>query len=307
MPTLEHHGLVDMFRDKPPLAPHLMEMLFRLQVPKHSQVGVGDANLDHLAPVELQADLVLELRDANGVVVLSIIVEAQRGEEPIKKYAWVSYLAGERSRKKCPVVLLVIAPNAKVGAWAAEKIDLGLGLSYVQPLVLGPDVVPEVLDAEVASREPELAVLSAMVHRDGPNGLAVAEMALRAVLALDPGRATMYFRMVFDGLEEPLQWAVRRMWMEPQMGDRAKVTFPPFLQELLDRSVREGELRGEARGEARGRRDALFQVLRRAGISLTDEEKGRIAACEDAAMLDRWIGNVLGAKTSADVFAEEAR
>jgi transcriptional regulator with XRE-family HTH domain len=79
------------------------------------------------------------------------------------------------------------------------------------------------------------------------------------------------------------------------MGDRAKVTFPPFLQELLDRNVREGK------------RDTLLQLLRRAGITLTDEERGRIAACEDAATLDRWICNVLGAKTSADVFAEEAR
>lgn len=127
MPTLEHHGLVDMFRGKPPLAAHLVEMLFGLPVPEHSKVKVGEGTLDQLAPVELRADLILELRDDEDEMVLSIILEAQRGEDQIKKYSWVSYLAGERSRKKCPVVLLVVTADPKVEVWAAEKIDLGLG------------------------------------------------------------------------------------------------------------------------------------------------------------------------------------
>ena len=39
------------------------------------------------------------------------------------------------------------------------------------------------------------------------------------------------------------------------------------------------------------------------GITLTENDHARIQACADAATLDRWIENVLGAKTAADVFS----
>ncbi len=75
MPTFEHNGLVDMFRANPPLAPHLVELLFHMEVPRHASVAVVESSLDQLAPVEFRADLVLELRDESGRTVLSIIVE----------------------------------------------------------------------------------------------------------------------------------------------------------------------------------------------------------------------------------------
>ncbi len=298
MPTLEHHGLVDMFRGKPPLAAHLVEMLFGLPVPEHSKVKVGEGTLDQLAPVELRADLILELRDDEDEMVLSIILEAQRGEDQIKKYSWVSYLAGERSRKKCPVVLLVVTADPKVEAWAAEKIDLGLGLSHVQPLVLGPAAVPEVLDVELAQQEPELAVLSAMVHGEGPNALLVAQMGLVGAACLDQGRPPMYFRILLETLREPLRRALEKMSMEQHMDGDAEWTFPPYLQRFIDRGLREGR----EEGERKAKRETLLHLLSRAGIALTEEEQGRVTSCDDPAMLERWIGNVLGAKTAADVF-----
>ncbi|MCC6559183.1 MAG: Uma2 family endonuclease [Polyangiaceae bacterium] len=54
---------------------------------------------------------------------------------------------------------------------------------------------------------------------------------------------------------------------------------------------------------AAGKRDALLRLLARAGIALTDEERTRIEACEDGSTLDRWVENVLGAKTAADVLS----
>ena len=49
-----------------------------------------------------------------------------------------------------------------MATWAAQSIDLGLGLGSVQPVVLGPASVPEVTDTAMAERETELAVLSAV-------------------------------------------------------------------------------------------------------------------------------------------------
>jgi predicted transposase/invertase (TIGR01784 family) len=65
----------------------------------------------------------------------------------------------------------------------------------------------------------------------------------------------------------------------------------------------EGETRGELRGELKGKRSALLRLLSRAGIALTAEDLARIESCPDAASLDRWIENVLGAKTAAEVLA----
>ncbi|AUX20112.1 uncharacterized protein SOCEGT47_005750 [Sorangium cellulosum] len=175
MPTLEHNALVEMFRERPELAPHVLATLFHVEVPPHASVAVVESSLDQLIPAELRADLVLELRDASGKLVLAIVLEVQRNVDPNKKFSWPTYVTGVRARKRCATVVLVVAPDAGVAAWAAESIDLGLGLGTIKPLVLGPAVVPEITDpavaeAEEAEMETELAVLSAVAHGNGPNG-----------------------------------------------------------------------------------------------------------------------------------------
>jgi predicted transposase/invertase (TIGR01784 family) len=68
---------------------------------------------------------------------------------------------------------------------------------------------------------------------------------------------------------------------------------------------RQGELRGKLAGKLEGeleaRRDTLLRLLLRTGIALMDEDRTRIQACADTAALDRWLDNVFGAKTAADV------
>ncbi len=54
-------------------------------------------------------------------------------------------------------------------------------------------------------------------------------------------------------------------------------------------------------GELKARRDTLLRLLGRAGIAITEDDRAQIQACMDAATLDRWIDNVLGAKTAAEV------
>src|SRR5688572_29366432 len=78
MPTLEHNALVEMFRENPELAPHFLALLFHVDVPPHASVVAVESSLDQLIPVEFRADLVLELRDANGVLVMAIVLEIGR-------------------------------------------------------------------------------------------------------------------------------------------------------------------------------------------------------------------------------------
>ncbi|WP_433930021.1 hypothetical protein AB3662_39625 [Sorangium cellulosum] len=305
MPTLEHNALVEMFREHPELAPHFLATLLHVEVPPHAAVAVVESSLDQLIPVEFRADLVLELRDEIDALVLAIVIEVQRDADLDKKFSWPAYVAVVRARKRCGTVVLVVAPDPGVAAWAAEKIDLGLGRGNVEPLVLGPAVVPEIIDPADAEQETELAVLSAVAHGNGPSGLTVVQAALAALGRLDQAHAMVYFQLIWNGLREPMRQALEALVMERQIEGEA--TFPPFVQKLIDRGVREGELKGlregKLEGMLEGKRDTLLRLLARAGIGLTEDESARIQACTDVATLDRWIDNVLGAKTATEVLS----
>lgn len=137
-----------------------------------------------------------------------------------------------------------------------------------------------------------------MVHGNGPDGLAVVQAALTALGHLDREHAAVYFQVIWDVLREPVQRALEAMAMEGQ--SERKIEFPPFAQRIFER----GKLDGLREGKLDGLREALFRLLARAGIPLSAEERARIEACADPAALDRWIENVLGAKTGSDVLTE---
>ncbi|WP_437662317.1 hypothetical protein [Sorangium sp. So ce1182] len=144
----------------------------------------------------------------------------------------------------------------------------------------------------------------------GPNGLAVVQAALVALGRLDQEHALVYFQLIWNGLREPMQQALEALVMERQIEGEA--TSPPFVQKLIDRGklagiregelegIREGELKGLREGKLEGKRDTLLRLLARAGIALTENESARIQTCTDTATLDRWVDNVLGAKTATE-------
>src|SRR4051812_7862000 len=86
-------------------------------------------------------------------------------------------------------------------------------------------------------------------------------------------------------------------------------SFSPAEWEAYDRAkMAEQDARGSLavareEGKDEGKREALFRLLARAGIALTDDDRARIQACSDTATLDRWLDNVLGAKTAANIFS----
>ncbi len=97
--------------------------------------------------------------------------------------------------------------------------------------------------------------------------------------------------------------------MEQQANPEAPL--PPFAKWLIAIGERmgerqgklEGERQGELKGELKGKRDTLLRLCGRIGIALSEGDRARIQACDDAATLDRWVDNILGAKTSTDVFS----
>ncbi len=62
-----------------------------------------------------------------------------------------------------------------------------------------------------------------------------------------------------------------------------------------------GLIEGHKSGLAEGKRETLLRLLARAGIALTGDDRARIQVCTDPTILDRWVENVLGAKTASEV------
>ncbi|MFO0759318.1 MAG: Rpn family recombination-promoting nuclease/putative transposase [Byssovorax sp.] len=58
---------------------------------------------------------------------------------------------------------------------------------------------------------------------------------------------------------------------------------------------------GKNEGKIETRRETLLRLLSRAGIALAADEQARIEASMDPDILDRWIDNVFGATSAADV------
>ncbi|MFS8071678.1 MAG: hypothetical protein ACMG6S_35360 [Byssovorax sp.] len=289
MPSFEHGTLVEMFRDDPELAARLLDRAFHIPVPPHRSTKVAEADLGKLVPIEFEADLVIELNDERGECVMAIVLEIQLGIDPDKKFSWPVYVAVLRARKRCPVCLLVVAPDPPVGTWAAQPISLGPSTGQVTPFVLGASVVPRVVDADEARREPALAVLSARVHGNGPGGLDVIQPAVAAMRSVDPALATKYFMLVYDALRGPMRAALEDLVMNQSHVERMKL--PPFLEKI----AREREVQIEIK--------AILKLVARNSLELTDDERARITSCTDLTTLDHWFDNAFTAKTAAELFA----
>lgn len=285
MPSLEHGTLVEMFRDDPELATRLLGRTFHIPIPPHRSAKVTEADLGKLVPIEFEADLVIELTDEHGVCVLAMIVEVQLGIDLNKSFSWAVYVAVLRARKRCPVCLLVVAPDQPVATWAAQPIVLGPSTGQVTPLVLGASAVPRVTDPDEARRQPALAVLSARVHGNGPNGLEVIEPAFEAMANVDRALAMKYFVLVYDALRGPMRAALEDLVMNQPHAEQ--INLPPFLEKIAQQ--REVEL--------------ILKLVARNGLVLTEDERARITACTELATLDRWFDNAVTAKTAAELFA----
>jgi hypothetical protein len=169
VPSTPHETYVEMFRHRPELAVDLLVDALGVTVPAHESVRLDSADLSELVPTEFRVDAVVVLT-AGEEPVLALVIEIQLRRDLDRRWSWPAYVATLRSRLHCPTELLVGCPDRGVSAWCAQPVRLGLGGSVLQPLVIGPALVPVVTDVERARRSRELAVLSALAHGSGRGG-----------------------------------------------------------------------------------------------------------------------------------------
>jgi hypothetical protein len=296
MPSLPHDALIELFRQRPSLAPELLRSSLNTRIPDFESVRVSEADLTALAPTEFRADMVLLLvPPGGGDACGALVVEVQRRADKRKHWAWPAYLAVLRSRLRCDVSLLVVTDKAAVARWAATPIPTGHPGWVLTPLVLGPDNVPFVSTAAEAALSPELAVLSVIVHVRHPDIVTLATAALAGARSLDADRAALYSDVVFAAVQRISPLALEALMTTHKY---------EFQSDFAKHHFALGEARGEARGKAEGEARSVLTVLSARGIAVTDDLQARILACSDLDQLDRWLTRAVTAASAAEVVGD---
>jgi hypothetical protein len=290
MPSILHEALTQMFRRRPSLAAELLSGPLGLGLPAHQQARLDAGELNDLAPTEYRADVVVALTGADALV-LAVVVEVQLGRDTDKRWSWPVYLATLRARLRCPTVLLVVCADTVTAGWCATPIELGHPGWSLRPLVLGPELVPVVADAEEARCAPELAVLSALAHGADQERDKVLRALPAALAAVDTEHAVLYAEVVFAALP-----AAARRYLEALM----TTGYREYQSDFVRRFVNQGRAEGEAKGEAK----ALLAVLAARGIEVPDEARARITGCSDVEQLEVWIRRAVTVSSVHHLFDE---
>ncbi len=282
MPSLLHEGLIQLIRDQPQLAASLLELL-RVEVPELGEPRMVESELNELTPTEYDADALVLF--GHPKPAFGVVIEVQRGTDDDKRFTWPVYVTSARARHRCPVVLIVVTLTAAMERWSSQPILIGGNLLH-RPYVVGPSGIPKVTERARARRDPQLALLSLVVHGRGDVDAAVAiTVAVAAAIERFPDR----LRRVYSALME--------LALSPDAQEALKME--PQVQKLFSESQRkafvEGEARGEAKGNAAGKAEALLLILGQRRLALSPGQRRTIESCTDAATLRHWLEHALSA------------
>jgi hypothetical protein len=303
VPSFRHELLVELFRNRAELA---CALLNELGVSfDHDRVVLGSVDLSQVAPTTYHADAVVELLNRSGQRVAAVIVEVQLRPDAGKLYTWPHYVAGLHARLKCPVVLLVVAPDPKVAAWARKEITIGPGFSFT-PQVIEMTELPRITEIEVAWRLFELAVLSAMAHPE----VGVATTAIEAISTLPEAQNRLYFDVVMSALPRLVRQALEaQMEGYEYQSEFARKYYAQGRKEGRKEGREEGVEEGVKKGREKGREEGLqMAVLAMAHAKLravTAEDEASVRAMHDADALEaliRELGAARGVVQARRVF-----
>jgi hypothetical protein len=292
MPSMTHEVFVDLFKNRPALAPEMLEEALDVALPAYTEARLASADLTEIQPAEYRADVVILLL-AGGSVVRVVIVEVQLAADSRKRLSWPAYVTVSRAIHDCPADLLVVTTDPSVAAWCAEPIEIGVPGFVLRPPVLRPTDVPVITDPAEAARRPELGVLSAMAHGDTEQGAPIAAAVLPAIQSLDEDRARLYYDLVYNSLNE----AARRTLETMMKGYEYQTDF-------AKKYVAQGLSQGRAEGRAEEAARNLLTVLRARGFAVPDVVREHILAQKDPERLERWLEKAVVAASVAAVIDE---
>ena len=279
-----HEILIELLRQAPE---QVAEAVWRLRgrealgLPLH----IAPSEATEPLPVERRADLVVLVGDAKKPTSL-MVVEVQLARDSDKHYTWPDYVVALRTRWRCPADLLVVAPDPRVAAWAAQPIPIDTGGMCLTPLVLGPATLPRATPETLEGR-PHAAVLQALMHCRGPGDLPLFRQAMH-ILAPLPARDRIGYHEIMRVALAPSFLALA----EVAMSFEQTHWYQNLVASWKAEGKAEGLAEGKAEGTEEGRKRELVRVIsrqlgRRVGLpgpeALAQMEGMSIEALEDLA------------------------
>jgi hypothetical protein len=246
VPSFLHEILVELFRQRPELGPELLHACAGIRL-EEGKAERGSIDLTQVAPTEYRSDALTVLRDPAGKACAAVIVEVQLAEDDDKRRTWPLYVAAARASYRCPVTLLVFAPDPAIARWASQAIELGHPGFILRPIVLGYAQVPRICDVATARASPELAVLSAMAHRD----LETAQAARPALAALPEDQERLYWDVILSGLPELVRHALEARMIKGY----------EYQSDFARKYYSQGREEGREKGREEGLRRAIVEVV----------------------------------------------
>ncbi|HWN68263.1 MAG TPA: hypothetical protein VNM90_11545 [Haliangium sp.] len=305
-----HQVLVALLLERPEVLTSVLASAAQPDAPRDARIRPATTTFTSLSPPSYHADLAFRVEDAAGKLQELVIGEVQLGRDRRKHISWPVYLTAARAEVglDCPVTLVVVALTPEVARWCKQPIALDQHGSVVQPVVLGPEDIPRIVDIEAARAQPALAVLSAVVHARSEDAPQIATAALIACRTLDSEYAYQYADMVEARLDDVARRALEEL-MEIQgyrpLLPRNRKAFDAGEKKGLEKGRKEGQKEGLEQG-----RHALTSLL----IRLLEQRFGplpayaaRAIAAANVETLTEWGARVLDAASLQDILPRPAR
>lgn len=319
MPSAVHQALVGLFLERPELLANVLAPVPGMALPPRTRIYPASAAFTDLTPPDYHADLVLRVESHRGRLLHVLVGEVQLRRDRRKRITWPLYVTSARAQvgAACPVTLVVVALTPAMARWCAQPIVLDTRGSVIHPLVLGPEIIPRIVDIEAARARPELAVLSAVTHARTEDGPRIATAALVACAALDSEHASLYADLVLANLDSMARGAVEQLMnlqgyrpMSPTFRRHFDAGRKEGLKAGQKEGRKEGQQQGREEGQKKGHREGLAHLL---AMQLEDrfgrlpEHAVQALATARTNSLLAWGRRVLAAGSLDDVFATRSK
>ncbi len=325
--SLEHEGLLLLFRNRLSLAPECLRDILGSPIPAFAKIKVVEAKGAQVVAANRAPDLVLLLENERGGIVRVLIVEIQRSTDKEKVRSWPLYITLSGAKYQCDVTLLVVAPDERVATWARGPFRTGHPDFELKPLVLGPSNVPGRIDLKRAAEAPELAVLACIAHAKDPEQERVRELAETTIALcrglLDEEPFSIYADLILNSLGRTARAAVESFmatsnyeyqsdyfrqkianWRREGLEEGRKVGREEGREAGREEGREEGREVGREEGRVNGEANALLTVLEARGLSIPDHARTRILATTNMDLLERWIRRAVSASSVEELFQD---
>jgi hypothetical protein len=318
MPSRKHQRLVVLLTEHPQLFVELVRLCSGLDVPGDLELLPGPETV-RFPTTERIDDGAVVVRRRDGGNCEAFVLEVQLEKDEEKRLAWPAYVVGTAARLRCPATLVVVTPSERVARWAAKPIDVGRGRMMLEPLVVGPRLIPTDPSLEEARARPDRFALSVIIHGSRPGSLRLGRMAMtiaRELVALGDRRSIVLADLIVDSIGRDVRRTVQAE-MEAVTGWGKTLWFSEIGKAVADgwadgraagraEGKVEGKVEGKAEGKVEGKVEAimkaLWMVLRARKLEPTEEQRARIERCRNPRQLERWLQKALLATRMGEIF-----